>query len=90
MRAGFVPARTVMNLALAGGAGDEANEHNVVRVDGKGIGVQRSADIALTLSRCTKFLELRSFIINLFPGFDCRFIALKSRNVALKARTKFR
>ena len=25
------------------------------------------------LSRCTKFPELRSFIINLFPGFDCRF-----------------
>jgi hypothetical protein len=30
------------------------------------------------------------FVINLFPGFNCRFIALKSRNVAVKARTKFR
>jgi hypothetical protein len=29
------------------------------------------------------------FVINLFPGFNCRFIALKSRNVALKSRTKF-
>ena len=41
------------------------------------------------VSRCIKFPELRPFVINRFPGINCRFIALKARNVALKDRTKF-
>jgi hypothetical protein len=32
------------------------------------------------LSRCTQFPESRLFIFNPFPGFDCIFTALKSRN----------
>jgi hypothetical protein len=37
------------------------------------------------VSRCTQIPEQRLVVINLFPGFDCRFTALKSRNVALKS-----
>ena len=42
-----------------------------------------------SVSRCTQMLESRSFVFNPFPGFDCIFTALKSRNVALKSRTKW-
>jgi hypothetical protein len=54
-------------------------------------GIAHPAPIPITfqLSRCTQIPEKRLFVINLFPGFQCRFIALKARNVALKARTKF-
>jgi hypothetical protein len=41
------------------------------------------------VSDCTQIPEWRPFEINLLPGFNCRFIALKSRNVVLKPRTKF-
>ena len=40
------------------------------------------------LSRCTKFPESRSFVFNLFPGFNCIIAALKSRIIARKSRTK--
>jgi DNA invertase Pin-like site-specific DNA recombinase len=42
------------------------------------------------VSRCTQIPESCSFVINLFPGINCQFTALKCRNVALKHRTNFR
>jgi hypothetical protein len=39
------------------------------------------------LSGCTKFPESRSFVFNLFPGFNCIIAALKSRIIAGKSRT---
>jgi hypothetical protein len=41
------------------------------------------------LSRCTQIQELRLFVFNPFPGFNCIVTALKSRTVANKTRTKF-
>ena len=41
------------------------------------------------LSRCTQFLEIRLFVFNPFPGFDCIVTALKSRIVAHKTRANF-
>ena len=41
-------------------------------------------------SHCTQIPEFRPIGINDFPGFDCRFTALKYRNVVLEFRTKFR
>jgi hypothetical protein len=40
------------------------------------------------VSGCTKFPESRSFVFNLFPGFNCIIAALKSRIIAGKSRTK--
>jgi hypothetical protein len=39
------------------------------------------------LSGCTKFPESRSFVFNLFPGFNCIIAALKSRIIAFKSRS---
>jgi hypothetical protein len=50
---------------------------------------QALRELALQLSRCTQMPECRSLGINDFPVFDCKFTALKYRNVALKSRTKF-
>jgi hypothetical protein len=41
------------------------------------------------LSRCTQIPEIRLFVFNPFPGFDCIVTALKSRIVAHKTRTNF-
>jgi hypothetical protein len=41
------------------------------------------------LSRCTQIPEIRLFVFNPFPGFDCIVTALKFRIVAHKTRTKF-
>src|SRR5260370_2251462 len=41
------------------------------------------------LSRCTQIPELRLFVFNPFPGFNCIVTALKSRTVAHKTRTRF-
>jgi hypothetical protein len=46
--------------------------------------------IEAPLSRCTKIPECRPFVINHFPIFDCRFTALKSRNVALRPERSWR
>src|SRR5258708_29313121 len=48
-----------------------------------------SAENRQRLSRCTQFPELRLFVFNPFPGFNCIVTALKSRTVAPKTRTKF-
>jgi hypothetical protein len=41
------------------------------------------------VSRCTQIPEIRLFVFNPFPGFDCIVTALKSRIVAHKTRPKF-
>src|SRR5260370_34309171 len=41
------------------------------------------------LSRCTQIPELRLFVFNPFPGFNCIVTALKSRTVAHNTRTRF-
>jgi hypothetical protein len=46
-------------------------------------------DVGVLMSRCTQIPEYRPFVINRFPIIHCSFTALKSRNVALKSRTKF-
>ena len=51
--------------------------------------MKSSISIFDELNSCHAAPEIRLFVFNPFPGFDCIVTALKSRIVAHKTRTKF-